>query len=70
MVLISADVFLGLAGEQWRENARHRELAEDALGRFRSELRANRKAVADVKDYHVDLLKELNAKVTATFPPG
>ena len=31
VVLISAGVFLGLAGEQWRENARHRELAERTL---------------------------------------
>ena len=53
VVLISAGVFLGLAGEQWRESARHRELAEMSLHRFRSEIVANRKLVADVKDYHV-----------------
>jgi hypothetical protein len=27
VLLISAGVFLGLMGEQWREHARHRELA-------------------------------------------
>jgi hypothetical protein len=58
-------VFLGLAGEQWRETARHRELARGALERFRTELTSNRKAVVDVKDYHVNLLKELNAYFTA-----
>lgn len=58
--LISVGVFLGLIGEQWRENARHRELAKASLERFRTELTANRKAVADVKDYHADRLKELD----------
>src|SRR6266516_4604802 len=51
VVLISAGVFLGLAGEQWRESARHRALAEASLRRFRSEILTNRKAVAAVKDY-------------------
>src|SRR5436190_12115373 len=53
VVLIGTGVFLGLAGEQWRESARHRELAEASLRRFRSEILTNRKAVAAVKDYHV-----------------
>jgi hypothetical protein len=61
VALISTGVFLGLAGEQWRENARHRELAEQALRRFRSEITANKKAIEDVRDYHADRLKELNA---------
>ena len=60
VVLIGVGVFLGLAGEQWRGNVRHREMAEQALRRFRTELVANRKSVVDVKDYHVDRLKELN----------
>lgn len=60
VALIGTGVFLGLAGEQWRENARHRELAEQALRRFRSEITANKKAIEDVKDYHADRLKELN----------
>jgi hypothetical protein len=60
--LISIGVFLGLAGEQWREHAHQRELAEQALRRFRTELTENRKAVADVKDYHVTLQKELQTE--------
>ena len=59
VALISTGVFLGLAGEQWRENAQHHELAEASLRRFRTEIVANRRAIADVKDYHADRLKEL-----------
>src|SRR6478672_6756713 len=58
--LIALGVFLGLAGEQWRENARHRELADTSLRRFRAELLENRKAVADVQDYHVRMQKRLH----------
>jgi hypothetical protein len=64
VVLISMGVFLGLAGEQWRESAHHRELAEDALRRFRTELTANRRAVAAVRDYHVTLKKALDAHLS------
>ncbi len=59
VALISVGVFLGLAGEQWREDRRHRELAESSLRRFRSEIVENRKAVSDVRDYHAKLLKQL-----------
>ena len=38
VVLIGVGVFLGLAGEQWRENGRHREMAERTLRRFRAEI--------------------------------
>jgi hypothetical protein len=61
VVLISTGVFLGLAGEQWRENAQHRELAAQALRRFQTEILANRKAVAAVKDYHAAKRKEMHA---------
>jgi hypothetical protein len=61
VVLISTGVFLGLAGEQWRENAHHRELANQTLRRFQSEILANRKAVAAVKDYHAAKRTELHA---------
>ena len=61
VVLISTGVFLGLAGEQWRENAQHRELAEQTLKRFQTEIAANRKAVAGVTDYHAAKRKELHA---------
>lgn len=59
VVLISVGVFLGLAGEQWREDRRHHELAESSLRNFRSEIVTNRKAVSDVRDYHAKLLKQL-----------
>ena len=52
VVLISAGVFLGLAAEQWRSNAQHREQAHAALQRFRTEIQSNQAAVNKVKDYH------------------
>jgi len=61
VVLISTGVFLGLAGEQWRENAQHRELAAQTLRRFQTEILANRKAVAAVRDYHAAKRTELHA---------
>ena len=61
VLLISVGVFLGLAGEQWREDRRHHELAESSLRNFRSEMEENRKAVQAVKDYHATLLKMLQA---------
>jgi hypothetical protein len=59
VALISAGVFLGLMGEQCRENAEHRELAKESLRRFRTEIANNRKAVAAVKDYHSGIKQEL-----------
>src|SRR5437773_7635880 len=59
VVLIGTGVFLGLAGEQWRESTRHRELAEASLRRFRSAILTNRKAVAAVKNYHVTTMKQM-----------
>lgn len=59
VAFIGVGVFLGLMGEQWRENRRHHELAEQGLQRFRTEIVANRKAIAAVKDYHVDRLKDV-----------
>jgi hypothetical protein len=61
VALISAGVFLGLMGEQWRENAANRELAEASLRRFRTEIANNRKAVAAVKDYHTRLKQQLDS---------
>jgi hypothetical protein len=61
VALISVGVFLGLLGEQWRENAHQRDLAKDSLRRFRAEIIENRKAVADVVDYHATVRKELEA---------
>lgn len=61
VLLISVGVFLGLAGEQWREDRRHHELAKSSLRNFRSEMEENRKAVQAVKDYHATLKKDLQA---------
>lgn len=60
VALISLGVFLGLAGEQFRESAHHRELAEDSLRRFREELIANRRSVASVEEYHVNLKRAID----------
>jgi hypothetical protein len=65
VVLISVGVFLALMGEQWRESAHTRELAEASLRGFRSEILANRQAVAAVKEYHVTLLKSLQTHLAA-----
>jgi hypothetical protein len=68
VALISVGVFLGLAGEQWRERAHQRELSEQALRRFRTELVANRKAVESVREYHENLFKQLN--ILKDLPPA
>src|SRR4051812_13371968 len=68
VVLISAGVFLGLAGEQWRETTHRRELAHATLERFRTEVLDNRKAVLREKDYHVALRTSLHAYFDA--PPA
>jgi hypothetical protein len=61
VILITMGVFLALMGEQWRQDAQDRRLAEDSLRRLRSEMQSNRKAVAAVKDYHSVTLKSLQA---------
>ena len=65
VALISVGVFLALMGEQWRENAHTRELVDTSLRTFRTEIAANRKAVAAVKDYHVALLSSLDKYLAA-----
>jgi hypothetical protein len=67
VVLISIGVFLGLAGDQWREDAQHRQSAKASLHRFRSELQTNRKSVSEVSDYHAAALKRVRAYL-ATDP--
>src|SRR5262245_52614745 len=52
-------------GEQWRENVQNRELAETSLARLRSEIQANQKIVAVVKDYHSVTLTSLQAFLAA-----
>jgi hypothetical protein len=66
VLLIGTGVFLGLAGEQWRESREHRERAEASLRRFQTELADNKKAVADVRDYHVKLRTSLRQYLAAT----
>jgi hypothetical protein len=65
VALIGLGVFLGLAGEQWRQDRADRRQAADALRRFRAEIVANRAAVAAVKDYHAQKLQELTAYFAA-----
>jgi hypothetical protein len=52
VLLISTGVFLGLAGEQWRETRREHEQARTTLGNFRHEVETNRKKLAAVAEYH------------------
>jgi hypothetical protein len=59
VTLIAVGVFLGLAGEQWRENAEHRDNARVALERFRKEISTNRSEVARVMDYHASTRERL-----------
>ena len=59
VALISVGVFLGLLGEQWRERAHQRELAEQALRRFKTEITTNRATIGSLRGYHADRLKEL-----------
>jgi len=68
VVLISGGVFLGIAGEQWRENSAHRELARGALDRIRSEIINNQKAVRDKRDYHVRVAAEIKNYLAAKTP--
>jgi hypothetical protein len=68
VLLISIGVFLALMGEQWRENARHRQLANASLQRFRAEIQANRNAVAAVKGYHDTTRRKLEAYFASGGP--
>ena len=65
LTLIATGVFLGLAGEQWRERAHHRELARESLRRLRAEIGTNRKTVEGVKDYHVEMRKRIEDYLAA-----
>jgi hypothetical protein len=60
VALIAIGVFLGLAGEEWRQDRENRGLAAETLRRFRAELVTNREIVMQVKDYHAERLEELN----------
>jgi len=67
-VLITAGVFLGLAGEGWRESREHRELAEQSLRRFREEVKSNRQAVLRVHQMHQDQEKAMIDYFNANGP--
>ena len=59
VVLIGIAVFLGMAADQWRTDRQHREQARAALQRFKTEIVANKAAVADKKDYHLRLQNDI-----------
>jgi hypothetical protein len=59
VLLIAIGVFLGLAGDQWRESAHQRALAAASLRRFRVEIAKNRDAVLVVRDKHEAGLKAI-----------
>ena len=61
VVLIALGVFLGLAGEQWRQDRDNRRLASETLRRLRTEMVENRAALMQVKDYHAARHAELEA---------
>jgi hypothetical protein len=66
VLLIATGVFLGLAGEQWREAREHRERAQASLRRFHTELADNQKTVAGVAEYHATLRTNLRKFLRAT----
>jgi hypothetical protein len=65
VALIGVGVFLGLAGEQWRQSREQHEQAHATLRRFRAEIETSRSAVAAVKDYHATVLKSMSAYLSA-----
>jgi hypothetical protein len=65
VVLISASVFLGLAGQQWLEYRQREEQARDALRRFRTEITFNREQVTSRLENHLALSKALSAYLAA-----
>jgi hypothetical protein len=67
VVLIAVGVFLGLAGEEWREDRENARAAADTMHRFRAEVAANRDMILGIKDYHAARLGELNTYLAA--PP-
>ena len=66
VALIALGVFLGLAGEEWREAQANRRVAAETMRRFHAEVVANRDMLLRIKDYHTARLEELNAHFAAT----
>jgi len=69
VVLISAGVFLGLAAEQWRSDRQHRDQAQQALQRFKTEIEANRAAVMKNQDYRARIRKDITAYLDPKLRP-
>jgi len=65
VVLIAVGVFLGLAGEEWREDRENQRLAADTLRRFHTEIRTNREMILENMDYHAKTHAELEAYLAA-----
>lgn len=65
VALIGLGVFLGLAGEQWRQSREHRAEALESLRRFRAEIVSNRSDVATKLDNHRPLQKDVAAFLAA-----
>jgi hypothetical protein len=66
VVLIALGVFLGLAGEQWRDRAERNERAAETLRRIRAEMAANRDEVNRVADYHAKARERLREYLAAS----
>lgn len=70
-------VVLAFAVNEWRQAREDRDRAEAALASVVEELRSNRQAVAEAREYHVGLLNRLQAlrgegeePTIADFPKG
>jgi hypothetical protein len=61
VVLIGIAVFLALLTDEWRERARNRDVASEALLRFKTELLANRSNVQRVAPYHAEMQPKIDA---------
>jgi hypothetical protein len=59
VILIALGVFLGLAGEQWRDRSERNERAAETLRRVRGEMVANRDEVRRVTAYHANVHEQL-----------
>lgn len=51
-LLLAAGVFLGMMGDQWRDDRRASVLVEESLRRFESEVSANQARVEAAVQYH------------------
>lgn len=65
VALIGLGVFLGLAGEQWRQNRQYHADALESLQRFRAEIVANRTELSTKLAYHAPLQKGVAAFLAA-----